>query len=405
MPGFLVPDTYVVVAPTLNDLLVASIIWGFTLATGVFAGAKAFKQTYASWRRSGRFHLYASLVWAEWTVSMVIGVLSWTFIRGFIEPSFWIYFVFLCLWVVQIQCICGIIISRIALLMVDKRKAVKIRWVTALLLGLINISVFIIWIPARLQISPTWIHVNEIYDRIEKGLFLIIDASLHFYFVYLLRVELIANGLDKYVPLFRFNLIMVFVSISLDIILICSMSIGNGFVSVLGSLSVLVLTSMLTIYCLRSYVQFHPLVYMIKLHIEMNISALIVKVVRATGINSSYNNDSAQGTELQSKFRGNTQAAGPSGYKTGLEASGQFFSSHNEAHIEAGASGKPATKGITRTVQTRVTVTSRQHEEEDEDGSSQSSTRQLKRSSHVYQSPFDEGMPTNEEAGISENEA
>jgi hypothetical protein len=152
-------------------------------------------------------------------------------------------------------------------------------------------------------------------------------------------------------------------------------------------------------------VQFHPLVYTIKLQIEMNISSLIVKVARATGDHSSYNNDYARGTELQSKFRGNIQAAGPSGNQTGLEATGQFFSSHNEANIEAGASGKPASKGITRTVQTRVTVTSKHREEEDEDGSSQSSTRQLKRSSHVYQNHFDEGMPTSEGAKISENEA
>ncbi|KAL6405689.1 hypothetical protein AUP68_10824 [Ilyonectria robusta] len=87
MVGFLVPDTYVVVAPSLNDLLIASIIWGFTLATGVFSGTKAFKQTWATWRRSRRLHAYAYMIWAEWIVSMVIGVLSWVFIRGLIEPS------------------------------------------------------------------------------------------------------------------------------------------------------------------------------------------------------------------------------------------------------------------------------------------------------------------------------
>ena len=85
MAGFLVPDRYVVVAPSLNDLLVASISWGFTLATGLFSGTRAFKQTWATWRRSRRLHAYAFLIWAEWLVSMVIGVLSWTFIRGFIE--------------------------------------------------------------------------------------------------------------------------------------------------------------------------------------------------------------------------------------------------------------------------------------------------------------------------------
>ncbi|KAH6974813.1 hypothetical protein EDB80DRAFT_657459 [Ilyonectria destructans] len=366
MPGFLVPDTYVVVAPTLDDLLVASIIWGFTLATGVFACNKALKQTWAQWKRSRRIKPYVIMIWAEWIVSMVIGVLAWAFLRGFIEPSFWIYLVFLALWVVQIQCICGIIINRIALLMVDQRDVGKIRWGVAILLGLINISVFVIWIPAQLQISKTWVNVNHIYDRIEKAIFLVIDASLHLYFIYLIRVKLIANGLDKYTPLFRFNMFMVAISMSLDIILIGSMSIGNGFI----------------------YVQFHPLVYMLKLHIEMNISALIVKVVRATGNHSSYQNDYAQGTELRSKFRGNIQATGPSGNRTGLGTMGQLFSSHNEAHIEADAGSKTTSKGITKIVQTRVTVTSRRHEEEDEDGSSQSSMRQLKRNSHVYQDQF-----------------
>ncbi|KAH7112756.1 hypothetical protein B0J13DRAFT_652521 [Dactylonectria estremocensis] len=357
MAGFLVPDTYVVVAPSLNDLLIASIIWGFTLATGVFSGTKAFKQTWATWRRSRRLHAYAYMIWAEWVVSMVIGVLSWVFIRGLIEPSFWIYFAFLCLWVVQIQCICGIIINRIALLMVDKRDAAKIRWVTAVILGLINISVFVVWIPARLQISPIWVHVNEIYDRIEKGLFLIIDACLHLYFIYLLRVKLIANGLEKYVPLFRFNLMMVAVSMSLDIILIGSMSIGNGFI----------------------YVQFHPLVYMLKLHIEMNISSLIVKVVRATGDNSSY----ARGTELQSKLNNRSGAA---------TTSNNNFSG-NRTHVEAEAADEAPQRfpqGITKIVQTRVTVSPRNRDDlvDDDDGSSHSSTRQLKHNSQAYREQF-----------------
>ncbi|KAI5457654.1 hypothetical protein BGZ63DRAFT_393424 [Mariannaea sp. PMI_226] len=354
MAGFLIPDNYVVVQPSLDDLLIASIIWGFTLATGVFSATKAFKQTWGAWRRSHRIHAYACLIWAEWIVSMVIGVISWVFLRGFIEPSFWVYFSLLCLWVVQIQSICGIIINRISLLMIDKRSASKIRWSVAFILGLVNISVFVIWIPARLQISERWIHINDIWDRIEKGVFLLIDACLHLYFIYLLRVKLISNGLGKYVPLFRFNLLMVAVSMSLDIILIGSMSIGNGFI----------------------YVQFHPLVYMLKLHIEMNISSLIVKVVRATGDGSSYEH----GTELQSSRINRT---GPP------NASNKVFSG-NRTHVEAEAGGEGGTRfpqGITKIVQTRVTVTSRNRDDMD-DGSSQSSTRQLKQDSQPYRENF-----------------
>ncbi|KAF7561103.1 hypothetical protein G7046_g3026 [Stylonectria norvegica] len=359
MPGFLIPDTYKLVKPGLNDLLVASIIWGFTLATGMFAASKAFKQSRAQWRRSQRIMPYVVMIWAEWLASQAIGVVSWIFLRGLVEPSFWIYFSLL-----QIQCICGIIINRIALLMVDRRDATKIRWATAFVLGLINISVFVIWIPSQLQISQTFMNVNLIWDRIEKGLFLVIDACLHLYFIYLIRVKLIANGLDKYNPLFRFNLSMVALSMSLDVILIGSMSIGNGFI----------------------YVQFHPLVYMLKLYIEMNISDLIVKVVRATGDHSSYQNDYQQGTELQSRHKGNK-----SGTAGTTATPGQLFSSSNEAHIEADrrtvGGNDPASKGITKIVQTNVTITSR-HREEEDDRSSQSSTRQLKKTTHMYHDQF-----------------
>lgn len=101
--------------------------------------------------------------------------------------------------------------------MVNKRQAAKLRWGAALILGLVNISVFVIWIPAQLQISETWIKINFTWDRIEKGIFLLVDATLHIYFIYLIHVKLIANGLTKYMPLYKFNLVMVIFSISLDV--------------------------------------------------------------------------------------------------------------------------------------------------------------------------------------------
>ena len=122
-----------------------------------------------------------------------------------------------CLWVVQIQCICGIIINRIALLMVNQSRAVKLKWIVGIILGLVNISVFVIWIPARLQINETYMHVNEIWDRIEKTIFLLVDAALNLYFIFLVRTRLIDNGLTKYMPLFKFNMFMVVVSMSLDV--------------------------------------------------------------------------------------------------------------------------------------------------------------------------------------------
>lgn len=140
-----------------------------------------------------------------------------------------------------------IIINRIALLIRDQERVRTLKWSVAFILSLINISVFCIWIPARLQISERIIFVNEIWDRIEKVIFLFVDAGLSSYFIYLVRAKLIANGLTKYMVLFKFTLVMVAVSLSLDVstsitqqvmrliptaqvALIGVMSLPNGFV-------------------------------------------------------------------------------------------------------------------------------------------------------------------------------
>lgn len=117
----------------------------------------------------------------------------------------------------QIQVLMQIIINRISLLIVYRPLAKRIKWTVAAILGVINISVFCVWIPARLQTSETFIHVNEIWDRIEKVLFCLIDGSLNVYFIYLVRSRLISNGLNKYMRLFRFNLLMIAISLSQDV--------------------------------------------------------------------------------------------------------------------------------------------------------------------------------------------
>ncbi|KAM0560082.1 hypothetical protein ACHAPJ_004042 [Fusarium lateritium] len=248
--------------------------------------------------------------------------------------------------------------------MVDRRNAFKIRWITAIILGLINISVFCIWIPAQMQISQKYHDINVIWDRIEKGIFLVIDACLHSYFIYLIRVKLISNGLDKYKPLLRYNLAMVAVSMCLDVILIGSMSIGNGFI----------------------YVQFHPLVYMLKLHIEMNISALIVRVVRATGDHSSYPDGFDEHTDLRSKVKAASGKKSGSN-RTGGTQGGAMFSSTGrnlEVRIDAGGSvtdSKNRPTGITKVTQTHVAILPK-HDEDD--ASSQSSTRNLKENANPF---------------------
>lgn len=121
------------------------------------------------------------------------------------------------LWAIQIQSLLQIIINRISILMVNRHNAWKLKLIVFLVLLAINISVFCVWIPARLQISSKWIAVNAVWDRVEKCIFLIVDAGLNFYFIYLVRSRLIANGLTKYTRLYRVNLFMIAVSMTMDV--------------------------------------------------------------------------------------------------------------------------------------------------------------------------------------------
>jgi hypothetical protein len=117
----------------------------------------------------------------------------------------------------QTQCLIQIIANRVGLIMVDKRKARNMKRTLFILVGLINISVYCIWIPARLEVSETFIHVNDVWDRLEKVLYLFIDGALNGYFLYLVRAKLISRGLTKYKPLFNFNAVIVCVSLSMDV--------------------------------------------------------------------------------------------------------------------------------------------------------------------------------------------
>lgn len=276
--GFLLPSWYVPEQPTMMDLNVVSIIWGFSLATAVFTFSKACQQSWKSYKRGKLCNAYIIMVWAEWSVCCIISVVSWLFLSPSLSilPGFWIFFWLLCLWVIQIQCILQIIINRVRLLMVDQHRADVLKWSVAAFIGLINVSVFVIWIPARLQISDRWVAINTYWDRCEKSLFALCDIGLNFFFLYLVRSKLIANGLHKYNKLLRFNMLMVGISLSMDVILIGMMSLPNSAV----------------------YIQFHPLTYLVKLHIEMNIADLISKIVKATNHLGEYKTNKRGGVQV-----------------------------------------------------------------------------------------------------------
>jgi len=165
-------------------------------------------------------------------------------------------------WSLEIQALLQIIINRVSLLIIDNTKATRITWGVAFIVTLVNISVFIIWIPARLQVNQRWIHINSIWDRAEKIIYLVIDACLNGYFLYLVHSKLVSAGLTKYRPLFRFNAFIVVISLSMDILIISMMNMKNSFL----------------------YTQFHPLAYMVKLNIELSMADLITKIAKQPGV-------------------------------------------------------------------------------------------------------------------------
>lgn len=92
--GYLLPSWYVPEQPTMMDLNIVSIIWGFTLATTVFTFSKAIQQSWKSYKRGKLFNAYIIMVWAEWLVCVIISIVSWLFLTPSLSilPGFWLYF-------------------------------------------------------------------------------------------------------------------------------------------------------------------------------------------------------------------------------------------------------------------------------------------------------------------------
>jgi hypothetical protein len=133
-------------------------------------------------------------------------------------------------WCIQVQFLLQIIINRIRVIVPDRKRSRNIMVATAVFVTAINISVYFIWIPARLQISHKYKKINEYWDRIEKGLYLLVDALLNWYFLKTVKANLIQNGLTKYNKLVKFNQRIVLVSLLMDVMIIGAMSIPNSFV-------------------------------------------------------------------------------------------------------------------------------------------------------------------------------
>ncbi|KAI9158027.1 hypothetical protein HJFPF1_06013 [Paramyrothecium foliicola] len=283
----LLPSNFVPETVTRNDIVIASLAWGFTLGIGWLTTWTAMQQTRGVIKRRGWAVLrntYIIMIWLEILVCLAFGIICFMHLMGAIPPSFAFYFSILTLWALQVQFLLQIIINRCAILVSDKKFIWRIKYGVAALITIINISVYCIWVPARLQISQTYIHVNEVWDRCEKGIYLVVDACLNVLFIRIVNQNLVSRGLLKYKGLVTFNIFIIGFSLSMDVLIIAMMSLDNTFV----------------------YMQFHPLAYIVKLNIEMSMASLIAKVARSSshehpgisGYAQSSTRDTRRGTKV-----------------------------------------------------------------------------------------------------------
>jgi len=143
-----------------------------------------------------------------------------TVIPQLTKPRLWSLFVILSLWVIQVHCLFQIIINRVSILMVNRSRAKQLKYGTAIVILAVNISVFCIWIPAKMEVNKTYERLNVVWDRIEKVIILLVDAALNYYFIRVVQKQLIKPGLTKYRPLVRFNLWMIILSLAMDCLII-----------------------------------------------------------------------------------------------------------------------------------------------------------------------------------------
>ncbi|KAL5379767.1 hypothetical protein DPSP01_008238 [Paraphaeosphaeria sporulosa] len=225
------------------------------------------------------------MIWLEMAASFIMGLMCFLYVMKCLRPSFYFFCTILTCWCIQVQLLLQIIINRIRLIVPDRRRSKMIMIATAAVVTGINISVFNIWIPARMQINHTYIFVNEIWDRIEKVLYLGIDAALNWYFLRVVKANLINNGLQKYNKLLRFNQRIIMLSLLMDVMIIAAMSIPNSFI----------------------YIQFHPLAYLVKLNIEMTMANLIKRIAVSSSRKAGRDNRARIASEFDS---GNLSTSG-----------------------------------------------------------------------------------------------
>ncbi|KAK8140158.1 hypothetical protein PG984_000224 [Apiospora sp. TS-2023a] len=247
-----------------NDHVLAALFAGFSIGFGWFTVWQAIQQTRRTedpWRSA-----YVYMVWRAIVCNIPIALLGWLLRDGVLSPSLMVLFMLLFFWMFETQLQPQIIINRIGVIAESQRKVGRVRWGAVAFVGLINVSVFVIWIPSHIQPQfgdgkalDLFVKINKLYDRVPKVLILLLDVGLNWWFVSVAKQRLVKEDqLDEYKPLVKFTNWMMLISILMDVGLIALISLPNEMV----------------------YIQFHPCAYLVKLHVEMTMASLVTRLVQ-----------------------------------------------------------------------------------------------------------------------------
>ncbi|KAL3462500.1 hypothetical protein BJX64DRAFT_288402 [Aspergillus heterothallicus] len=336
---------------------VSVFFFGLFLGFFIFTMEGVVRQTVQIWKRTHKFvQAYLWMIWTESVVNLIFAITTRMQLDGLIKPSVGYCFSAVLLWAIQTQLLSQIIANRIALIMVSRRKSLQLRWGLFIVIGIVNIAVGIIWIPAHLESASKFqTDLNFIFENVDKSFFLVLDLALNLYFLYLVRYRLIADGLNKYWVLYKFNIAFVAISTTMDALLLGLLSLPNQY----------------------AYVQFAPVTYTVKLYLELKMAQLISKVVkrsmhRVDDSSTSQHQASSNRGPLSTTYRNSTlnkKSAPRENYDGYEHEMGVHVSvgglghelSQGEDKVGAGAKGQQGQGiGIVKTITTVVETESRE---------------------------------------------
>ena len=110
-----------------------------------------------------------------------------------------------------------ILANRLCLIMYSPARNWWLRVSLLVAVGIINVSFFVIAIPGRLRVNDTFIRANHVWNPIERSVLAAIDLCLNGYFMWLVKSKLVASGLTHYNLVYKYNLVLVCFSMSLDV--------------------------------------------------------------------------------------------------------------------------------------------------------------------------------------------